>query len=743
MVDLDGLLAPHVAAGAETDVPVPAFSSTDALSAFGVRGNAWLRRLLDTRQVVLLAVSNPIGYETMRREEVGMDKGKRLRIDPNRDFPFDREPKDRSCMRTIVARVVNELWREHVFQMAVTFHGGMQAIAFEWGAPSREEVEREDKKSEARGPSRGRNSESPDDMAQLQLAETMRDFAGAYPSKKYPIGRMNDVVYGVRGGMEDWAYASSWDVPLVGYCEPTTYGGYPASRTKNPNPVSFRTFNVLVEASDNKRPHATTLGSWTHLLRTGGHGDGHVPRNVRLALVLIDLVEPYVVPMGLRLSKGDFLLPMEAAGEAARGEAESREKSIPPTAALVLPPITAGEEAEAEVQRQQQRQRRGSRSASSAPRTHANGTHPTTPSYDSLRAESHLLIGRVRARVSKAAIDAALGLDLGHPSMALPRAAMDFGLASIRLDASAPLARASGSVGAGGKDGTGASLSPVWHASRHRAADAERTRVAFLPTAEDTNNGGAAATGPSIYVSWDIGGGVLAQETELLLLRWPLYSPLRVTRATTTAGTAPWLVGTLGVLNGSIEAAALASDASDLMSQHDSHDDAAAAAAVGGLAWMKAGLRSDRLPRPTAWMAQAGTEARILGPPPCLCLVPPPHVTEEDDPPLTTPPVRMNRRIRNQQLAAPASEPIPTCTCADANDGLEPQAQAPADRPLLAAWAAGRVAPRAEHAGSKGAVLTRWGTQEFRARGVDMSMAQYERRADASVPLPVDDLDWV
>ena len=30
-------------------------------------------------------------------------------------------------------RVVNEVWREHVFQLAVTFHGGMVGMAYEWG----------------------------------------------------------------------------------------------------------------------------------------------------------------------------------------------------------------------------------------------------------------------------------------------------------------------------------------------------------------------------------------------------------------------------------------------------------------------------------------------------------------------------------------------------------------------------------------------------------------------------------
>ncbi len=64
----------------------------------------------------------------MEREENG--------IDPNRDFPFAQEPD--KCMRTFVGRALNEVWLEHLFQLAITFHGGMQAIAYEWGSPNHE-----------------------------------------------------------------------------------------------------------------------------------------------------------------------------------------------------------------------------------------------------------------------------------------------------------------------------------------------------------------------------------------------------------------------------------------------------------------------------------------------------------------------------------------------------------------------------------------------------------------------------
>ena len=43
-------------------------------------------------------MTNAIGVEQLRREELG--------IDPNRDFPYDQEPS--RCMKTVAARAVNE-----------------------------------------------------------------------------------------------------------------------------------------------------------------------------------------------------------------------------------------------------------------------------------------------------------------------------------------------------------------------------------------------------------------------------------------------------------------------------------------------------------------------------------------------------------------------------------------------------------------------------------------------------------
>ena len=108
--------------------------------------------------------------------------------DPNRDFPYDYDdPK--LCMRTIAARTINEIFREHMFQLALTFHGGMEVVAYEWGAPS------------------WMRHFSPDHEAQFQIGGAYSLYGGSFPSSHaYDYGTMNDKVYPVKGGMEDCTF---------------------------------------------------------------------------------------------------------------------------------------------------------------------------------------------------------------------------------------------------------------------------------------------------------------------------------------------------------------------------------------------------------------------------------------------------------------------------------------------------------------------------------------------------------
>lgn len=215
------------------------------------------------------SAANALGYYQNRRTEGD--------VDPNRDFPYDiLDPT--LCMQTIAARTLNEVFRDHLFQSALTFHAGMEVIGYEWGAPG------------------WYGYASPDELAQDRIAAAYSQYGGGWSqSSSYQYGPMNDLVYAVRGGMEDWAYAGSWDSDqMIPYCEPLTYNGYSRDKTVYNN-STLRSFNMLIETSNSKTPFSN-LGTSANVLdqSSSNSGNGHVARNLRLALLSADLVEPYV-----------------------------------------------------------------------------------------------------------------------------------------------------------------------------------------------------------------------------------------------------------------------------------------------------------------------------------------------------------------------------------------------------------------------------------------------------------------
>ena len=77
-----------------------------------------------------------------------------------------------------------------MFQLALTFHGGIEMVAYEWGAPS------------------WYGHLSPDDEAQSAIGGGFSRYGGGWSSYHHPYdyGTMNDLLYWVRGGMEDCTY---------------------------------------------------------------------------------------------------------------------------------------------------------------------------------------------------------------------------------------------------------------------------------------------------------------------------------------------------------------------------------------------------------------------------------------------------------------------------------------------------------------------------------------------------------
>ena len=115
-------------------------------------------------------------------------------IDPNRDFPYG--VKAGNCMRTTAGRALNHLFGNISFKWRSRFTEAC-ARSHEWGSPNYKKY-------------------SPDDGALLLLGVRMQQYASGnyYPSGN--VGPMNAAVYPVTGGMEDWAYAASWDTTVYG-----------------------------------------------------------------------------------------------------------------------------------------------------------------------------------------------------------------------------------------------------------------------------------------------------------------------------------------------------------------------------------------------------------------------------------------------------------------------------------------------------------------------------------------------
>ncbi|CEG39105.1 hypothetical protein L915_20196 [Plasmopara halstedii] len=249
-------------------------------------GNPWLQHLVKTRTIVIVPTANANGYNHNARRE--------LDVDPNRDFPYNLEDNTK-CMVTTAARALNELWRDHLFQLGITFHAGRECITYEWGAKNHILQSNVSEKS-------------PDSQSQQQLSRIMSRYGGKFEESGqfYQDGTMNDVVYPVDGGMEDWGYAASWENEFstpkpIHTCNPSSFGGYPAAKTRYNN-ATHRAFNVLIETSENKQPNASSLGDSSTLSELALNDYlpatervGHIPRNVRLSLLYIDLVQPYVL----------------------------------------------------------------------------------------------------------------------------------------------------------------------------------------------------------------------------------------------------------------------------------------------------------------------------------------------------------------------------------------------------------------------------------------------------------------
>lgn len=219
--------------------------------------DSWIKYLVDNREIYIMPCVNPYGWVHLQRYD---ENG----VDMNRDYPFDYSGS--APFSTIGARAVHELTKRHLFINTISWHGGAEGIYYAWGCYAHNTAP----------------YECPDDAAFYNEGKYMSEYGGSYTasgSNYYEYGRANQILYPCYGAYEDYAYAASWDLANEDPSYPTN---------------GCRSLTSCIEISNTKNPAASTLGGRADVFTPDGAEDGYVPKNIRIALLLTDIAEPYI-----------------------------------------------------------------------------------------------------------------------------------------------------------------------------------------------------------------------------------------------------------------------------------------------------------------------------------------------------------------------------------------------------------------------------------------------------------------
>jgi hypothetical protein len=219
------------------------------------QSNESIHYLLDHREVYIMPLLNPWGWENNSRYEFNNE-------DSNRDYPYGSLPEN-TPLTTIGARAVTELMNEHAFILSLSWHSGNRVIYYAWGTPIHETI----------------TAESPDDTAFMEVAKSMTEYAGG--DIDYPYGPANKMFSygGVFGAWSDYAYAAAWDTK---------------NTTTDHEAKGARSLALGIEISNSKKPDESKLGNSQEVFVTSGEVTGLISQNIRMGLVLIELAEPYL-----------------------------------------------------------------------------------------------------------------------------------------------------------------------------------------------------------------------------------------------------------------------------------------------------------------------------------------------------------------------------------------------------------------------------------------------------------------
>ena len=218
---------------------------------------------LNDRLLIFVPLINARGYYMDTREENGND--------PNRDFPYDNGSSE--CLQTVSARVVHRIFYNYdTISLGITFHGGTQSISYPWGSFSHV------------------GQEATDELTLSTVANALSRIAGEHT---YKVGSMNDVVYPVHGGMEDWTYA----LGIEGESQ-CTYSASAYSQGRSLPSASI----FLIEATNDKAPPEDSLGNSDELWITDSSvAISPVPRCIRMIISVAQFAKPRATFVPIKL----------------------------------------------------------------------------------------------------------------------------------------------------------------------------------------------------------------------------------------------------------------------------------------------------------------------------------------------------------------------------------------------------------------------------------------------------------
>jgi hypothetical protein len=115
----------------------------------------------------------------------------------------------------------------------------------------------------------------------------------------YPFGPSNANSINPTRAFQDWAYAASWEHPRTLNCDPDSYGGYELGKTDYPVETN-RALAFSISTNMNNYGSGKMLGDEIDVFQAKDTSeDKPISRNMRLALVATDLLQPYVSIFGI------------------------------------------------------------------------------------------------------------------------------------------------------------------------------------------------------------------------------------------------------------------------------------------------------------------------------------------------------------------------------------------------------------------------------------------------------------